>query len=280
MGTEEMHIDPRGMEMPANDGATATDTQQPAWINGYDPSARKMQWQDDHMADGSKQQASGGATPAKEDDYALAERKANEQYDARMKFWSEMARQYQPETAEQAKKRQKNEKAQALMDGIGGAMTGLANMVGGIGGGYAFPEDKKPDEEDPIEKARKERLERAKRYYEARKGKLDDIEAFNGRLQTMRRLRKQDEDAAVKANAEAAIAQGKESRAQAAASDAHALNEARIAEAEARARYYNNGGFRSGSSTSKTTGSTSKTTSGKGRGKIDMMLEDPIAPDE
>ncbi|MCR5362471.1 MAG: hypothetical protein K6E73_10765 [Bacteroidales bacterium] len=250
----------------------AVEDKTPAWISGYDPSANKEQWMNDHMAGGNKL-PTDGATPAKEDDYALAERKASEQHDARMKFLSEMARQYQPETAEQAKKRQKNEKAQALMDGIGGAMTGLANMVGGISGGYAFPEGEKPKEEDPIEKARKERLERAKRYYEARKGQLDEIESYNDKIQAIRRLKKQDEAAAAKAETEAAYARNKDARAQTAADDAHALNEAKINETNAQAGYYNRG--RAGRS------STTRVSGGAGRsGKIDMSLEDPIEPDE
>lgn len=84
-----------------------------------------------------------------------------------------------PETEEEKAAREKRERNQRLIKGIGTAIDGVSGMIEGFTGGYAFPdEDKK---EDPVEKsidtAKQERLARAQRYYkfaEANNKALDD----------------------------------------------------------------------------------------------------------
>lgn len=85
-----------------------------------------------------------------------------------------------PETEEEKAAREKRERNQRLINGIGTAINGVSGMIEGFTGGYAFPEEDK--KEDPVEKsidtAKQERLARAQRYYkfaEANNKALDDF---------------------------------------------------------------------------------------------------------
>lgn len=102
---------------------------------------------------------------------------------------AEEMEQYRPETKEEREKRIKREKLHAVIDGIGGAATGLANLVGGVTGGYAFPGWEREGKEDPLEKARKERLERAKKYYDLGHSHLNNMEALNKRLRDLKKAK-------------------------------------------------------------------------------------------
>ena len=105
-----------------------------------------------------------------------------------MDYYASIMRDNAFETDEQRKKRIKDEKTQAIMDGVGNFATGMANAIGGIGGGYAFPGWEKDTSKitDPIEKAKAERLERAKRYYDAQHGYINSMENMNKRLRDLR----------------------------------------------------------------------------------------------
>ena len=123
------------------------------------------------------------------------EKEADVQY---MDYLTSYLKSTSPDAAADAK-RMRRQKAEALMDGIGGALNGIANMIGGIGGGYAFPEEQKPATDDPIERERRERADRAQHHFDAQRARYNHIREMGDTLRRLRRQRWQDNEAEAEA---------------------------------------------------------------------------------